>query len=109
MGAMVGTMVGVATGAAVENRTDAERRKDDDANNALMASTSVRPRRSAGEADVGRRGKSSALRRSTSTENQGRRTLDGPCPPGAPRGGRGRARERARREPETPPEALLCG
>ena len=67
----MGTMVGAAAEAAVENGPDAERRKDNDANNALMASTSVRPRRSAGEVDVGRRGESSAPRRSIGTESRG--------------------------------------
>ena len=71
MGATVGTMVEAAAGAAVENESGAERRKDDDASDALMASTSLRPRRSAGEADAGRRGESSAPRRSSGMESRG--------------------------------------
>ena len=67
-GAPEGTMV---VAVAVESGSDAERRKDDDASDALMASTSLRPRRSAGEADAGRSGESSAPRRSAGTESRG--------------------------------------
>ena len=71
MGATVGTMVAAVAGAAAETGPDAERRKDDDANDALMAPTLARPRRSAREADVGRRGERSAPRRPAGTERRG--------------------------------------
>ena len=67
----MGTMVEAAAGAAVRKGSGAESGRDDDASDALMASTSARPRRSAGEAGAGRRGESPAPRRSAGAESRG--------------------------------------
>ena len=102
MGAMVRAMVRAAAGVAVENGSDAKRRKDDEANTA-GAPEDIRREggrgkegRELGAEKVDRHGEPGGDRHVVGRVRRELPAMDGD--------GRGKGRNR----PETPPEGLLC-